>query len=733
MRYRWKLINHIAKTELDLNRDPQGWKELRIKYYRSELYHGIFKEPGTKELGFFKNNGFEFLEAAFAADDINAHVTLLILKQKADGTYRRLTELKVNFTSRRKQRNVLFVNLEQSDLYQKLLSRDEISVNLQGTRSIGGATITAPTPKTIALPGMDIYLESQWTQEVNSAWSKISTPGLLYGGILMGEQIVTRADMDDTENRNYYNLVDNPAVDFVTAAIEPVFTFRESVLVASGQAFTYEYLLDGIFRLSISGPAGTAYDISGNITKRIAYGPDASGATEDDLFTIPFSANLGNVGTDPPIAISFNETGSNTFLVSDGDNVWTYWYIEYTLTQTNGTPASGTVNSSQDFNAGENWLKLWVNSQFEETSTKAYMIHEAFNQVVDAIADKDEAFVSELYGRTDSDKTTYPSNGAGSWLAITPGAAVRGFEVDGYVSLRDLFRSADALHNLSLGIYDNQVYVGQKSEAYINTRTLLLPNVKSFTTRTDATRYFNKIVLGYEKWEAEFKGGRDDPQTRHEYSTIVNSVNGQYEKLSKIIASTYALEATRRRSKVTYASEDWRFDNDNFWLALNDDYTMELLADAFSSPSGMVNVNTAYNLRLTPKRLLLAHFNMIVAGLQTIGGDITFVKAEGNAELEVSKTDIGNQEDYNGQPLAESASLAHNDSDVTNRTPWLLPEVYEFEYPLTEAMQDELEENPAGFIEFFENDGEHFFGYILEADTLLSTGLTNFKLIRKKI
>lgn len=47
------------------------------------------------------------------------------------------------------------------------------------------------------------------------------------------------------------------------------------------------------------------------------------------------------------------------------------------------------------------------------------------------------------------------------------------------------------------------------------------------TVKNDNKKYINKIEIGYQKWESEFKGGLDDVNAKHEYSTTISSVKNQ--------------------------------------------------------------------------------------------------------------------------------------------------------------------------------------------------------------
>jgi len=610
------------------------------------------------------------------------------------------------------------------------------------------------------------------------------------------------------------------------------------------------------------------------------------------------------------------DTGALTgnITLNYGDKVWLSWFVSETITT---GPYVDDLVLGWDYDDAE--FSIEIDSLTAPSIAKTFLVHEAFNQVADSIADANFSFYSDFYGRTNSDKTVYNSDGCGALIAITNGLNIRQFADKGiYCSLRDLFNVFNSLHNIGLtieqydGIYaplQDIIRVEQLSYFYDNTANILtLTNQVKVDVINDNSRYVNNINIGYDKWETEFRGGLDEPCTKHEYSTKINAVKGQYTKLSKYMASGYAIESTRRKSLEE--SKDWRYDNDNFLVTVKngvdvyfvegnvifttkiagsdinigdsmtistplnsyaftvqnvyeifptetypiyvivvdapdvviqeptvtgvlqniteswtrtgafysfiqngsggivfnsiitaiqppdtlqvtntvfndgtknvieadrlltdpfldienektlivfneagiaetannalihsdtnnlDFYSTELYADAFTNGTGMTSLTTAYNLRLTPARMLLAHMNIITACIQIVQGLISFVKGEGNTTLETTKNDVGCPEDYNESipyvdaGLIESRSFDWNDPNVKNITPIWLPEIYKFSYPLTASQLASVRANPNGYIEVTDDHSNVRRGFILDLDYNLKTGLTKFELLK---
>jgi hypothetical protein len=219
----------------------------------------------------------------------------------------------------------------------------------------------------------------------------------------------------------------------------------------------------------------------------------------------------------------------------------------------------------------------------------------------------------------------------------------------------------------------------------------------------------------------------------------VHFLNNKYHRESDLIGSSYAMEITRRKG-ISLTTEDWRFDNDNFWICLNSDKTVELADDFLDTHSGMQAGDTAYNLRITPARMLQAHFRNIVAGLQTIAEPLRFITKAGNRDLVTETTSTTLPIDYNGELLAENASLEYNDSNVVKTKPIITPliDTFETSLPFQDfiTIRDAFTEDTTdsyGYIEYYETESDIRRGFLMEMNYKLLNGKTTFKVLRRYV
>ena len=734
MRYRWTLTNLSNLDTEVLSKDPIGWDEGVYTIKRSEEYKGAFHEYSVPLKFHCKGGGKSFIDTVYTNEDIDGRIDVLVeFDCDNSGTYETLFNGIINLASYQTDGEYTTVNIEKSDLLTKIMMRDEISVDLETTTSIGGAIITAPQTTTLPMHSTVIKLGSSmntpipFTETNNNPTVNNS---FLYRGLVSHSLEITNNEAANFLGWSDYSDYSYPGNTTSTSLIPEVLQGIDSN-VQFPAVYSYEAIFSGTFHDLVNG----SQTRDGLATLVLAYGKDLASATTITLFTTGAYNDTTPEYVDTFDTVGYGNSTGFVFLDYD-DKVWLYWFLSGTITV---GPYSDYRNFEFDYDVAS--FKLEINSRTDATEAKTVMVHEAFNQVVDAIADSDNNFASDFYGRTDSDKVSYASDGCGSSIAITNGLNIREFPDRPILcSFKDLFQAMDCQHNLGMGIVNSKVRVEPLSYWYdSSTKLLTLENVPEYTVKNDNKKYINKIEIGYQKWESEFKGGLDDVNAKHEYSTTISSVKNQLSKLCKYIASTYTIEFTRRKNINRNQTEDWRYDNDNFLIAcVRDAYGIfrpEVYNDSFILGTNYNALASAYNIRLTPKRMLLYHLNQITVALQKIQGDIRFVHGEGNTLFSCAKDLIAYVEmcgdDYNGQALYENQNIAWNDSNAENISPIYLPEVYSFEYPLTYSEFNTIKNNPYGYVEFYKFSDDVKQGYITELGYSMKTGMTKFELIKK--
>lgn len=803
MPFRWTLTNLKTLDFEELSADPVGWDESVYTIKRSEKYNGLMHEF-TSPLQFHcQGGGKQFVDGVFDADGIDGRIDILVEYDcDGSGTYENLFHGILDLASYKIDNDYTICQIERSDLLTKFITRDEISVDLETTTSIGGETITAPAAVNVPMHPVSIPFSHTWRAKAGAKinyqrdYSKQSgtPPAPIFYPRQNGTQIETIIEQDKNDPTFLISGLGGNADEspnFGTFGIQPLLTVKDSGVE---YPITVNWQLDWHVEFhsedTSSGSRNVQYWFS------LIYGK-LGAATEYQVLTYQTSTTKNFTTT-----VDLSDSG--TINLNAGESIWLVWY---------GYESPQTLIDAYVEITNDSYFKIDTKTGYKSTPAKNILAHEAFNQVVDAIADTDGNFYSEFYGRTDSEKQAYAQDGCGSLIGLTNGLNLRLFaDKKIYASFNEIFAAFNCIHNIGAGYENSKIRVEPLSYWFDKTTKIIsLPFVNKINSSNLNDKYFNKIAIGFSKWQTEFAAGIDEVNATHEYSTIVKSTKNIYSQLCQYIAGSYAIESARRKSYYYFPDTDYKYDNDNFFVAVRkensltdygffigpdtiafvptfevqigdsitvagsasndgtytvtnviyspggatqtsivvsgtittetppllftitnntrDFFVPEKYTDSFSSGSGMVALDTAYNLRLTPKRMLLAHLNVITAGLQKIQGDIAFVKGEGNTGLTLTKTDVGCQEDYSGQPLEENKNLAWNSPNAANIAPLFLPIAYSFEYPLTYTQFKTIKSNPNGYIEFYRFENDKKAGFIMNMEYNLKTGMASFELL----
>lgn len=395
-------------------------------------------------------------------------------------------------------------------------------------------------------------------------------------------------------------------------------------------------------------------------------------------------------------------------------------------------------------------ITIQENSTYPETETKAFGIFETGAIISRFITDQEDSFRSEYFGRKNSEPYSYSSNGCGSLRAFTNGFLMRGFPTTGddartiRMSMNDYFRGLNPIDNLGMGIEkdgDNYyVTVDQKSYFYdVGGVMLRLDNVPNLK-RSEAPEYYhNRVKVGYEKWQIEFSNGLDEFNSVREFDTGIKAVNNELNLISPLVTSGYRLEIARRKQYGDSFTEDSEYDEDNYLVCLNrtvDGSDIPTMMDVcekdenFDQVNNVISPETSYNLRLSPMRNMLRHSPVINSGLtKYVAREIKLTSGEGNYKMTSEFSADTCPGRWNNNLISEGANVQWDDADNSDYLPIWLPEILEFQYPLTYNEWKDIVSNPKGVFEVSESDEDHIKAFIL--DLKYKPGdVSDFKLLR---
>jgi hypothetical protein len=371
----------------------------------------------------------------------------------------------------------------------------------------------------------------------------------------------------------------------------------------------------------------------------------------------------------------------------------------------------------------------WVDS----TSAQGYLMHEV-ERIAQVILDKENAFQSDFFGRTD---IGYPVNGEGAFQTVHSGKQIRGIPNEHpSISFRDWFTSVNAQHNLGAGIEFDKFNVPfirvEKKEHFFSGQVITTIHSVSNLRKSVAREWiYNEIEIGYAKAEYEEVNGLEEYNNKFEWTSSINTIKNKLDLVSKLRADGYGIEFARRKQYSDSPTEDTKYDNESFTVIVKEDGTLpngdtkykNVQSENYDIVENIFSPATAYNLDITPGRMLRNNGSVIRAGLEHYLTDpLKFQFAEQKANLK-------------SQKIGESSITENEDIDVSTLSPGLwMPEIYSFESELTREQLAAIIRNQNGIIKFstttVENTTEYYYGWIIDFNTQQDSDQLECQLLR---
>jgi hypothetical protein len=727
MNYQFTLIS--GNDSLILDRDPDGWEDIELTLTRDERWHGIGQDVSV-DLGFWSDGGgFEFINALYEQN--GADVEILLEVKYCDAVV--FTGL-LQLNSLIRQKCVINVPVDNFDIGVQIRRRFETPINLEQTTTLDGAPVQgyAYGNYDVDMHSRTIFLKSQIAQF--NPFERISNNefqvSLQYGAWIQNGVIQTNGDLGTmTDNPSTSDVRTGGSYDIEDSFIEAFYTANDPI-VQYPLSIDVSWDFTGVFTDTVAIPfTPQSRQIAGDFVLALNWGQTLDLLTGINLATISY------VGSTRVITEAFSGLGSQTISLNAGDRVWLAWGLVngsgYSLTS--GVPLT-------DYEIEWKWaydyfrLTFESNTNFTPSKTKAWAIHELFARVTHSITNNPLGFLSNYFGRINSQPTQYALTGCGGYTAITNGLKLRQYTDERsaiVVSLDDLMESMDSLHGIGWGVLNNKFVVEPIGYFYQDNVIIELPHVPFIEMRIAQDKYFNQIEIGYEKWETEDVNGLEEPNSIHEYSLPQVQRKNKAIKLSPYIGGSYAIESTRRRPSNVFNTTDWKFDNENFILALKHNVNQLNIcekAENFTNVDNLLEPLTTYNLRYSPARNLLRQLRAFTGGLfRKPNADVRFQEGEGNIILEAAELTncLGN---FDGALLTENQDFVSGDF-----APYWIPEVYSFGYVFSFTEFQQIRNAPYGVVKFSDTDTDWKFGFILNLEYNLKTGEANFELLRANV
>lgn len=375
----------------------------------------------------------------------------------------------------------------------------------------------------------------------------------------------------------------------------------------------------------------------------------------------------------------------------------------------------GGINKNSFVRVSNVSMDVQMVSLFPDTNAQMCRLIDAGKQVLSNYTNGVAKFEHPLFDKL---KVFYD-------LFVTTGFYVRGF-LGAKIPLnyKDWLEEIQSF-NCDVQINGDNIFIGRQEEFYTDiemARFPFLADVDSFEISYNEERLFNKFIFAYDKYEDNDKSNTLDAfHTETEWYVPNKRIREEKEVKSPFITDPYKIEYTRREG-IDVEPTTAKKEDDDFYLVDVIEKTEEVRRpffgtrtityltnranEGFSYINNLFSPSTTYNLRLSPKRVILDHWGHFISEINRYTDNLklenSYFKNNGKLETEASISDF-----------TTSLRVTEN-GDVTGKMlPNRLIEPLIYTFDLGErvkfnAIQDLFDKiiNQRGYITFYDDYSE---------------------------
>jgi len=680
------------------NNLPDGWAEKKVSIKRSPTYFGLNRMVSTSLQ--FVTNGKDYIQRIYENEGTEFVINIAWFEYQElpiDKYFLFFAGL-VDLGKYKFEELMVTCDVNESNIARKFMSRDDVKVNLSALESIEGVTLPANKEVTVVLRQRELLatVNLQLNEGPSSVESTVvNIEGTDFDGFTLPIELKGGDDGIDNIANQDTPILGSPNGQFWQPS------GQESIATFTGR---------------IVGRARDVFAFSGKelaISFRLIIYTDNT-LTDIDFF-VPLATNIiipqPQSGQTPPFFdfdFTFDAKLGTTTLITDTAVIG--------LIAIDVSTASGNIWEAE-FTTID--LRVSQNLQFTDgTEAQGYLMHEVGQRISEVIFDKEDIFKSNFLGRTD---IGYPVDGKGAFQTVHSGKQIRTIPNEHpAINFRDWFQSENSMHNLGAGIEHDEfnapfLRVEEKEHFFSGNVTATIHSVSNISKTVAREWIYNEVEVGYPKITYEEINGQEEYNNTFEWATSIRTIKNKLDLTSKLVAGGYPIEFARR---LGLKSEDSKYDKENFTVIVKpisgkftnvQDENYDIVENIFSP-------KTAYNLDITPGRMLRNNGSVIRAGLEHYLTDpLKFQDAQQQRNLKSQRT-------------GEAAITENEDIDVSTLSPGLwIPEIFSFDSVLTREQLAAITKNQNGIIKFstttVENTTKYYYGWILSVE--VNTGEDN--------
>jgi hypothetical protein len=470
--------------------------------------------------------------------------------------------------------------VEKEDFNATLLSRFDVKVSMNEVKGYDGATIVPPAPVDFTLRAKEIVrkFRAQNTEE------EIFNPGVALDAnpSVYVQPNTAAADQSEIEEAFLYPLG--------VSELDPVANEKYNYKVKFAGVHDFHIQWDFLVSMQEIGFTTTSFQIKTFFRHNITVTQIGSTISGTITFTAPVDVPVVVNGDFPAVT------------VAPGDLIYFYTVITF------GAHITPVITVKQ------NSINVQISAleRTADTACTGWMIFDAIDQCIKVITNGAAKLKSSFLSLQNWQQ---PVDGQGSLYIVTNGKQIRRFNAATSplkISLSDLLTSKKNIHCLGYsveraGAFDH-VRVERVNYFYQNREMLVIDHALEYREEVAKDMLYNELEFGYDRFQDSGYNTLDEFNTRHEHVTPVKTNKLKLSAKSSLIASGYSIEDSRRQQFAQTATDSYQNDEDGFLISVRRIFGGVFFPEAdeaFQTVTNLISPSTAYNLRISPFRMML--------------------------------------------------------------------------------------------------------------------------------
>lgn len=681
-------LQHKYNGTLVLSTEPIGWQTDDKEYARNKNYHGIFTKFSNSLK--FLDEAADFIDLCYEIYGINHDIRLVCdVKNDTTDVWERAYDGFLDLSTYQKEKNQVSVKFNSSGLEKLLKARESEKLELERETSIDGKELDPLQTEDVRYDGRRIFLETIFDITSGDNTASMSTQT---NGNTRGETVGVPLHIVNKSHEEAHSVIPNTIIGDNNHSIESDGKTANMFFAVSQRDRSLHIKFDLDFDCRITYDDLNFYNFKVYLT---VYKDGSDYNVKENFQLLHFTEDEHGNGSTKSYSIQFDDTID----LLEGESIALQFHHSM-----DGRNHHSAHFNSRCFNIVCP-MTIEEDSYTEPTNSKFILAHEAGDRIVQIISGRQDAFYSELLGRTD---LGYDKDGFAGLNGITHGHWVRGYDSEANLfkklttSFKDFKDSFSAVHCIGVGVekigFKERVRLEELGFFFNKNVTTKLGKmvdgkfeyiqVKNIKRSVAKDYYYSGVDIGYEKGgEYEEAMGLDEPNARTSFTTTITRLKKIYQKVSKYRTDSYGLEFARRKQINLNPTEDTRYDKDIFLLDLKRGISSVFLQrkwqdDFEQEPTGIFSPETAINLRFSPVNMILRHGWVLSAGLTKYLSDyLRYGSSIANSQLRTKL--IG------GIERAENENIINSELKRAK----YVPEWVEFEYQVDSDFARKIEDS----------------------------------------